>query len=305
MRGATNWVERGRVPTPIRTWQKSASRRSPLPHPATTHQRPQRVRVGVTPSCRMMLCRRSLDGSGAYRGKVIEIIRTPDIDLATVAVRAGKRRRNRGHEHHDREHQERRITRHRGAGVVGRRHRPHCRDSGDNRQAGESIGSAAGGLPPAALGRRCRGSRHTGGGNRSGTCVFDGCLDVERHPALHLWHGRHRGHHGKSPVDQRTRRIPHALASVSANGGRRATSIVGARRNAPAVNSRRNRPRRRGVVGHGCGRTVDPGDRRCARRLQRLRPGQTAVRYQLSAPGGEALEASKTLTDLGIRDGTT
>ena len=34
-------------------------------------------------------------------------------------------------------------------------------------------------------------------------------------------------------------------------------------------------------------------------------PGQTAVRYQLSAPGGKALEASKTLADLGIRDGTT
>jgi type VII secretion integral membrane protein EccD len=33
--------------------------------------------------------------------------------------------------------------------------------------------------------------------------------------------------------------------------------------------------------------------------------GQTAVRYQLSVLGGAALEASKTLADLGIRDGTT
>jgi type VII secretion integral membrane protein EccD len=33
--------------------------------------------------------------------------------------------------------------------------------------------------------------------------------------------------------------------------------------------------------------------------------GQTAVRYQLSTIGGTALEASKTLMELGIRDGTT
>jgi type VII secretion integral membrane protein EccD len=33
--------------------------------------------------------------------------------------------------------------------------------------------------------------------------------------------------------------------------------------------------------------------------------GQIAVRYQLSGPEGAVLEASKTLTDLGIRDGTT
>jgi type VII secretion integral membrane protein EccD len=32
---------------------------------------------------------------------------------------------------------------------------------------------------------------------------------------------------------------------------------------------------------------------------------QTAVRYQLTTPGGTALEASKTLTELRIRDGTT
>jgi type VII secretion integral membrane protein EccD len=32
--------------------------------------------------------------------------------------------------------------------------------------------------------------------------------------------------------------------------------------------------------------------------------GQIAVRYQLSVPGGTMLAASKTLTDLGIRDGT-
>ena len=33
-------------------------------------------------------------------------------------------------------------------------------------------------------------------------------------------------------------------------------------------------------------------------------PGQTAVRYQLSAPGGAVLSASKTLKELGIREGT-
>jgi type VII secretion integral membrane protein EccD len=34
-------------------------------------------------------------------------------------------------------------------------------------------------------------------------------------------------------------------------------------------------------------------------------PGQIAVRYQLSTLGGAALQASKTLQELGIRDGTT
>jgi type VII secretion integral membrane protein EccD len=34
-------------------------------------------------------------------------------------------------------------------------------------------------------------------------------------------------------------------------------------------------------------------------------PGQVAVRYQLSTLGGAALETSKTLKELGIRDGTT
>jgi type VII secretion integral membrane protein EccD len=34
-------------------------------------------------------------------------------------------------------------------------------------------------------------------------------------------------------------------------------------------------------------------------------PGQIAVRYQLSTLGGTALQASKTLKELGIRDGTT
>ena len=34
-------------------------------------------------------------------------------------------------------------------------------------------------------------------------------------------------------------------------------------------------------------------------------PGQIAVRYQLSTASGTALEASKTLKELGIRDGST
>jgi type VII secretion integral membrane protein EccD len=36
-----------------------------------------------------------------------------------------------------------------------------------------------------------------------------------------------------------------------------------------------------------------------------FRPGLLAIRYQLSSPGGTALEPSKTLAQLGIRDGTT
>ncbi len=56
-------------------------------------------------------------------------------------------------------------------------------------------------------------------------------------------------------------------------------AVRSARRNAPARHSHRDRPRRRGVVGHGCCRTSDSGDSRCARRRWRLRrrPDRCAV----------------------------
>ncbi len=88
MVGEINRVARPSVPTPMRTWREIRVSSSPLPHPASAHQSPQRVRVWMAPDQGRLLCRSGFDGGGTQVGQVAQKLGALGIDLAAAPIRA-------------------------------------------------------------------------------------------------------------------------------------------------------------------------------------------------------------------------